>query len=73
MTYNIVFSEPALRQLKRLDSKTQARIISVLERIRVRPERFVRKLVNDPGYKLRAGDYIVILDIEKFSFVAILA
>ncbi|ODS42157.1 MAG: cytotoxic translational repressor of toxin-antitoxin stability system [Candidatus Altiarchaeales archaeon IMC4] len=65
MTYDVIFSESALRQLKELDAKTQQRIISVLERIRVRPERYIKKLVNDPGYRLRAGDYRVILDIDK--------
>jgi len=65
MIYDILFSESALKQLKRLDEKTQERIIAVLERIRVRPERYVRKLVDNPAYRLRVGDYRVILDIDK--------
>jgi len=43
----------------------QERIISALERIRIRPETYVTKLVGDPGYKLRVGDYRVIMDIDK--------
>ncbi len=61
MTYEIFFSEKALKQLKKLNRNTQERIISALERIRIRPETYVTKLVGDPGYKLRVGDYRVIL------------
>jgi mRNA interferase RelE/StbE len=65
MTYEIVFSDKALNQLKKLEKMVQERIIAVLERIRVRPETYVTKLVGDPGYKLRVGDYRVIMDIDN--------
>ncbi|MCZ7357466.1 MAG: type II toxin-antitoxin system RelE/ParE family toxin [Candidatus Methanoperedens sp.] len=65
MTYEIIFSDKALRQLKKLERNVQERIIAVLERIRVRPEAYVTKLVGDPGYKLRVGDYRVIMDIDN--------
>ncbi len=65
MTYEIIFSDKALNQFKKLEKKVQERIIDVLERIRVRPETYVTKLVGDPGYKLRVGDYRVIMDIDK--------
>jgi mRNA interferase RelE/StbE len=63
--YDIVISESAQKQLKKLDKNVQERIIKTLERIRIRPESYVTKLIGDPGYKLRVGDYRVILDIEK--------
>ena len=63
--YEILLSLSAKKQLQRLGRKTQRHIISVLERIRFRPERFVRKLVGDPGYRLRVGDYRIIMDIDK--------
>lgn len=65
MIYTILFSLIAKKQLQKLDKATQRHIIAVLERIRIRPERFVRKLVGDPGYRLRVGDYRVIMDIDK--------
>jgi mRNA interferase RelE/StbE len=65
MTYEIVLSDRAFRQLKKLDRNIQERIVSSLERIRVRPEDHITKLIGDPGYKLRVGDYRVILDIDK--------
>ena len=63
--YAILFSLSAKKQLQKFDKKTQKHIISVLERIRIRPERFLKKLVGDPGYRLRIGDYRVIMDIDK--------
>lgn len=65
MTYDIVFSDKALNQLKKMEKNVQERIIAVLERIRLRPESYVTKLVGDPGYKLRVGDYRIILDIDN--------
>ena len=69
MTYQIFFTDNASKQLKKLEKNDQERIIKSLERIRVRPETHVTKLVGDPGYKLRVGNYRVILDIEKEKLV----
>lgn len=63
--YEIIFSIKAKKQLFKLEKVIQERIISALERIRIRPETYVTKLVGDPGYKLRVGDYIVMMDIDK--------
>jgi len=63
--YEIIFSIKAKKQLFKLEKVIQERIISALERIRIRPEAYVTKLVGDPGYKLRVGDYRVIMDIDK--------
>jgi mRNA interferase RelE/StbE len=65
LTYQVVFSDLALKQLKKLDRETGQRIISALERIRIRPESYVKKLVGYEGYRLRAGDYRVIMDLDK--------
>ena len=65
MTYEIIFSDKAFQQLKKLDRPVQERIIATLERIRIRPETHVTRLVGDPGYRLRVGVYRVILDIDK--------
>lgn len=63
--YTLEFSDLARKQLLKLPKETQKRIIAVLERIRIRPEAYVTKLVGDPGYRLRVGDYRVIIDIQK--------
>ena len=65
LLYEIVFSQKAKKQLFKLERSIQERIISALERIRIRPESYITKLVGDPGYKLRVGDYRLIMDIDK--------
>lgn len=65
LLYEIIFSQKAKKQLFKLEKIIQERIISALERIRIRPEAYITKLVGDPDYKLRVGDYRVIMDIDK--------
>ena len=69
MTYQIFFTNIAKKQLEKLEKVDQERIIKSLERIRIRPEAHITKLVGDPGYKLRVGDYRVILEIEKDKLI----
>ncbi|MEK6908443.1 MAG: type II toxin-antitoxin system RelE/ParE family toxin [Nanoarchaeota archaeon] len=61
--YSIKFSDKALRFFEKLDKNIQDRIGSVLERIKIRPQDFIEKLVGEQGYKLRAGDYRLFSDI----------
>ena len=65
MTYHVLFSDLSLEQLKKLDGETRQRIITSIERIRVRPESYIKRLVGEEGYRLRVGDYRVIVDIDK--------
>jgi mRNA interferase RelE/StbE len=64
MTFEIRFTEPALKDLKKLEHVMHDRIVAALERIRVRPKDYVTKLVGDPRYKLRVGDYRVLIEID---------
>jgi len=63
--YELIFAAKALKQLNKLEKPIKERILHALERIRIRPAAYVTKLVGDPGYKFRVGDYRVILDIDK--------
>ena len=65
MMYDIIFSDLSLQQLKKLEKKINLRVISTLERCRVRPHSYVKKLVGYPYYRLRVGDYRVIMDIKQ--------
>ena len=71
--YEITFSDKAKRQFLKLEKIIQERIGAVLERIKIRPQDFVEKLVGYPGYKLRVGDYRLFLDIfqDKLSIYII--
>ena len=63
--YEVVFSNKAERQLKKLEREMQNRIISCLERARIRPESHFKKLVGEEAYSLRVGHYRIIADIER--------
>ena len=63
--YEVSFTETAIRQLKKLEKNTMKRIMRSIERIQIRPYDFVRKLSGSPYFRLRVGDYRVIMDIQK--------
>ena len=67
--YGVVFSNKAERQLKKLEKEMHARIISCLERARIRPEAHFKKLVEEDAYSLRVGCYRVIADIERKKLI----
>ena len=69
MTYEVLFSDLALKQLRKLDQEIRQRIIATIERIRIRPDEYVRKLVGDDGYRLRVGNYRIIVDLDKERLV----
>ena len=57
-------SEEAKNQLKKLDKNVQDRIGSALERIKIRPYKFVKKLYNSQYYRARVDNYRILLDIR---------
>lgn len=67
--YEILFTPKAEKQLKKLPQTQQDRILPVLERARIRPESHFERLVGDKAYKLRAGDYRVIADIDHGKLI----
>lgn len=71
LLYEIIFSQKAKKQLFKLEKVIQERIIAALERIRIRPEAYITKLVGDPGYKIRVGDYRVIMDIDRTKLLVL--
>ena len=62
--FEISFTPKAEQQLKKLEKEAQKRILAVLERARVRPEAHFKRLVGEKAYRLRAGDYRIIADIN---------
>lgn len=67
--YQIEFSKVAEKQFYKFEKSLQIRIISSLERIRIRPYPYVKKLVGNPYFSLRAGDYRIILDVNQGKLV----
>ncbi len=71
MTYGIAFTPPAKKQFDKLERNVRERILNSLERIRVRPYDFIKKLTAVPYYRLRVGDYRLILDIINDQLVIV--
>lgn len=70
--YEIIFSQKAKKQLYKLEKNIQERIITAIERIRIRPEAYITKLVGDLGYKLRVGNYRLIMDIDNNNLLILI-
>ena len=67
--HSIEFTKKAESQLYKLQRDVQERIIKSLERIKIRPYDYVEKLVGEPGFKFRVGDYRLILDIDNNKLI----
>lgn len=65
MAFGIIWSDSASRQLKKLDRTVARRIFEKVGELHEDPFRLIRKLVNSPHYRLRVGDYRVILEINQ--------
>ena len=63
--YSIEFSQTAEKQFYKLGKAIEQRIINVLERIKLRPFRFVKRKQGTPYYILRIGEYRSILNIRE--------
>lgn len=71
--YSIVFIDSSQKEFRQLGKENQKRVISVLERIRVRPFEFALRLSGSKAYRVRAGKLRIILDIrEEDSSIVIL-
>ena len=63
--YEIIISKRVEKFLDKLNDKERERIILALERLRIRPESYLTRLVGEKSYKFRVGDYRLIIDLEK--------
>lgn len=67
--YELIYSDQARKQLLKLDRIIQQRIMTSLERIRIRPAAYVKKLVGNPYFSFRVGDYRIILNIAEDKLI----
>jgi mRNA interferase RelE/StbE len=69
MTYEVRFSDFADKQLSKLPLNVQIRIVSTIKRCQIRPYVHVKKLVGSKYFRLRIGDYRVIMDIIENKLI----
>ncbi|MCI0564869.1 MAG: hypothetical protein MN733_40905 [Nitrososphaera sp.] len=63
--YDIQFVEQARKEFIQLNREDQGRVISVLERIRIRPHSFALRLSGSKAYRVRVGKLRLIIDIME--------
>lgn len=69
MPYTVIWTEKALKNLKQLPRETAARIVAAVERTRANPLDYLHPLRGSPYFKLRVGNYRVILDLRKKTLI----
>ena len=69
--FDLFFTKESKKFLKKLNRQDKIRIISVLERCRVRPYSYVKELVSSAYFRLRVESYRVILDISTGKLLII--
>ncbi len=65
MAYNIRITDTAKKQLAKLDRQTAKRIDAKLRQISNDPFAYVSRLAGLEFYKLRVGDYRVLMSIHR--------
>ncbi len=75
MSYRLVYTQRAVKDIDRLDAGVKKRIGATLLRFKDNPLQYTERL-TDPelgGYRFRIGDYRVIFDIEGNDIVVLRA
>lgn len=65
MSYEVEWSQKAKDGLKAVEKSFAKRIIGKVMDIRFAPYHFVEKLVGEGAWRMRVGDYRVLLDINE--------
>jgi len=69
MKYDVKWTETSLRQLEKLETSIAKRIVDKVEFISEDPFMHVQKLKGFGLYRLRVGDYRVIVSIERKKMI----
>lgn len=64
MSYDLTFSALASKKLKKLDKRNALYILRKLERVANSPAHFLEPLRRIDAYKVRAGDYRIIVECD---------
>ena len=63
--YDLKFDKKAIDFLDKIEKKDKKRIWNKLQECKIDPFRYLKHLENMEGYKLRVGDYRIIIDVEN--------
>jgi mRNA interferase RelE/StbE len=71
MKFNLVYTQRAIRDVRKLETPTKRRIGKALLRFEEDPLKYAEK-ITDPklgSYRFRIGDYRVVFDLEENDIV----
>lgn len=63
--YSVIYDDVALQDLGKLEKKIRKRIFEKIHSTKENPFHYFEKLTARNEYKLRVGDYRVIVDIDE--------
>ena len=69
MTWQVIWSEKSLRQLEKIDRKNAQKIYDTVLDCTKEPFGMVLRLTNSQFYRLRVGNYRVILDLQQSKMI----
>ena len=69
MTWQVIWSEKSLKQLERIDKKNAQKIYDAVLNCTDDPFRVVLRLTDSSFYRLRVGNYRVILDLQQSKMI----
>ena len=69
MAWDVIWSEKSLKQLEKIDKKNAQKIYDSVLACVEDPFRAVMRLTNSPFYRLRVGNYRVILDLQQSKMI----
>jgi len=69
MVWEVIWSEKSVKQLEKIDKKNAQKIYDLVLDCAKDPFRAVMRLTNSPFYRLRVGNYRVILDLQQKKMI----
>ena len=63
--YDIILAKKVEKFLDKLEFKDREKIILALNKLRIRPEAYLTRLIGEKAYKFRVGNYRLIVDLNK--------
>lgn len=69
MTWEVIWSRKSIKQLEKIDTKNAQKIYDSVLNCTDDPFQTVTRLTNSPFYRLRVGNYRVILDLQQSKMI----
>ena len=72
MTFEIAWSDNAIKQLNKLERPIAKRIFEKVGELRENPYRYLAKVAGSECFRMRIGDYRVLVDVNDRSKIIVL-